>query len=133
MPFEEVETFTKDHHQPVARWLYESGARKRQGKPKLTISIPTTVCGTAKAERFVMLLGTGDDQGKVRIRGVPEKNAPPSAVKPTKHLHYFKFNFGVVPRLGEKSFDGDRVPVRKIGDDEFELTVPASWFEPDEE
>jgi hypothetical protein len=89
------------------------------------ISIATTICGTSKAEAFKLQIGSGEDRGKLRIVGLPA-DAP--GVIPTQHAHFFKWNFGFVPRLGEDEFEGERRPVRKIADDEFEIEVPESWF-----
>lgn len=136
MPFTEEETFTKHNAEPVARWTYEFGghADKREGKkPQLHISIPTTICGVCKKKRFALLIGTGEDAGKVIVRGIPDDKAKTHHIPPTEHQHFLKFNFGFVPKLGKRTFDGGHVPVRRIDDDNFELTVPKSWFELDED
>lgn len=137
MPFDEEETFTKYNAEPMARWVYEigghSGKPKNGKKPQLHISIPTAVCGVCKAKKFALLIGTGEDAGKVIVRGVADELAKPHHIPPSEHQHFLKFNFGFVPRLGMKPFDGDRVPVRRVDDNNFELTVPASWFEIEED
>jgi hypothetical protein len=79
MPFENLETITKANMPPMAKLSYmpptvrvgKSPAKKaRDPKPQLIVSIPTTICGTAKAKAFALLLGTGDDLGKLRIKGL---------------------------------------------------------------
>lgn len=103
----------------------KTGPVKNDKKPKLTISIPTTLCGTSKAKAFKLQIGSGDHAGKLRIVGVPAKAI---GVEPSQHAHFFRWNFGFVPRLGEDEFEGEKKPVRKISDDEFEIDVPESWF-----
>ncbi len=134
MPFDEVETFTKTNQPPAAKVTYLRGGhsdtkKATERKPSLVITVPTTICGVGKAEKFALLIGTGADAGKIVIRGMAKGTEKPAHIKPTEHQYYFKFNFGFVPRLGEDVFDGGHVPIRKIKDDEFELTVPKSWFE----
>lgn len=128
MPFEELETFTKANSPPEATISYTPRAKGMA----LVISVPTTVCGVSKSKMFRLLLGTGADRGRLAIRGdlVDGKKAKPGAgVEPTQHKHYFRFNFGQVPRLGSDKFEGQKCPVRKVADEEFEITVPESWFE----
>lgn len=131
MPFDDLETITR-HNQPPQATISYVVARKKTGpvkndkKPKLTIAIPTTICGTSKAKAFKLQIGTGAHAGKLRIVGVAAKAA---GVEPSQHAHFFRWNFGFVPKLGEDEFEGEKKPVRKIGDDEFEIDVPTSWFE----
>lgn len=130
MPFEPLETITKRNMPPTAKVTY---LRNVQGKkprpdaqPQLVISIPSVICGTAKAKTFALLLGNGCDTGKVRIKGcLSDKNG----IAPTELKRAFVFRFGFVPRLGDEIFDGGRRAVRKISDDEFEIDFPATWFE----
>ena len=72
----------------------------------------------------VLLVGSGADAGQIRIRGVKDD----SGIEPKQLMHAFVFRFGFVPRLGEDSFE-DRRPVRKIGDDLFEIDGSPSWFD----
>lgn len=131
MPFDDLETITKENMPPTATVTYDHATDKgkRGGKkPRLTISVPSTVCGTAKSERFKLQLGSGVDTGKLRISAVRD-----GGVKPSEHAHFFRWNFGYVPRLGsEETFAAEKCPVKKITDDVFEITVPASWFAPNE-
>lgn len=132
MPFENLETITKANMPPMAKISYmppaarasKKAARKGDPKPQLIVSIPTTVCGTAKAKAFQLLLGSGADRGKLRIKGVKA-----GGIEPKELAHTFIFRFGYVPKLGDDHFDGEHRAVRKIGDDEFEIDIPPSWFE----
>lgn len=130
MPFENLETITKQNMPPMAKISYmppqargkSAGKIVRDPKPQLMISIPTTVCGVSKAKTFVLALGSGADAGKLRIKGSKQ------GVEPKELKHAFIFRFGYVPKLGDDHFDGEHRPLRKITDDEFEIDVPISWF-----
>ncbi|UGY15156.1 hypothetical protein HAP48_0042630 [Bradyrhizobium septentrionale] len=132
MAFEEIETVTKTNQPPMAKLTYMrpkvrgTGQSKPGTEPQLMVSIPTTVCGAAKAERYVLQLGTGDDLGKIRITGSTSE----AAIKPRELMHAFVFSFGYVPRLGDDMFDDERGVVRKIDDSTFEIKVAASLFPP---
>jgi hypothetical protein len=132
MPFEDLETITRHNQPPQATISYciaqRNGKAKSQKQPKLTISIPTTLCGTSKAKTFKLQVGAGAHAGKLRIVGVPEKAKVAVGIEPSQHAHFFRWNFGFVPRLGEDQFEGEKRPVIKISDDEFEIDVPPSWF-----
>lgn len=126
MAFDVVETEGK-LNVPTALISYE---RKKGGKtaqqhrrPMLMVTIPTTICGAAKEKTHEFCVGTGSDAGKARVR--PSKSA--KAVKPTEFKNAFTWRFGYVPRLGTDAAAGDRVLVRKINDDEFEIDLPP-WF-----
>lgn len=126
MPFDELETFHKDNKMPEAKVSYEHAtekSRKAGAKPRLYLSIPTTVCGMSKSVHHRLLLGTGDDTGKLRVVGGER------GVKPSEHSNFFRWNFGHVPRLGETTFEAQHVPVVRVDDETFEVTVPASWFD----
>lgn len=99
-------------------------------KPSLTITVPTTLCGMSKSETFVLMIGSGDTAGKLRIKGevALKGDKKPMGVKPAQMKHAFRWNFGYVLRLGDDHFDGERCLVRKISDEEFELDVKADWF-----
>lgn len=133
MPFEDLDTITRHNQPPQATISYAVAERKGKSKasarPKLTIAIPTTLCGTSKAKTFKLQIGTGNHAGKLRIVGVPEKKNSAAGVEPSQHAHFFRWNFGFVPKLGEDQFEGEKRPVIKISDDEFEIDVPPSWFE----
>jgi len=89
-------------------------------KPRLAITLPTVVC-IAKSERFVFLLGTGPDKGKVRIRGVGKDK---KGVKPHEFKSHLILRFGYVPKLGDEIFDGERCALRRISDEEYEIDAP---------
>lgn len=135
MSFVELETITQRNMPPRAKLSYmrptgrgpSGGKRKDDAKPQLCIAVPTTICGTAKAKTFVLQLGTGENSGKLRIKGTSKPN---TGVAPLERKYHFQFKFGYVPRLGDDIFDGEHRDVRKISDDEFEIDIPASWFTP---
>lgn len=130
MAFETLETVARGKEPPTAKVAYLRGINRKTGKAKdgakpcLKISIPTTVCGLAKAKAFQIQLGKGGDAGKLRISGC---KSGIEGVEPSELKHAFTFNFGYVPSLGDEVFD-ERCPVRKITDDVFEIDVKASWF-----
>lgn len=134
MPFDDFETITKDNMPPVATLSYhpfrgKHGAKK-DAKPKLTITVPTTVSGVSKCARFKLQVGTGTDAGKLRVVGIPgSKPTDKPGVKPSEHASYLKFNFGFVPAWGSDKIAEDKYPLFKIDDDTFEIAVPASWCE----
>jgi hypothetical protein len=130
MPFNDLDTVAKARA-PEATISYSNKVRKT-GRAKadktlqLTISIGTAICGTPGAKAFKLQIGSGQDAGKLRIVGL---SAEVSGVIPTRHGRFHRWNFGFVPRLGDDQFQGEKRPVRKTGDDEFEIDVPTSWFE----
>jgi hypothetical protein len=130
MGFETLETVTRGKEPPTAKVTYLRGINRKTGtakegaKPTLKISIPTTICGLAKAKIFQILIGKGGDAGKLRISGC---KSGVEGIKPSEFKHALTFNFGYVPSLGDDVFD-ERCPVRKITDDVFEIDVKASWF-----
>lgn len=132
MPFDEVETETKDNMPPTALLSYMRPSRKggqearNKGKPRLSITCPTTICGTSKSERHVLLVGTGADKGKLRVRAHDPKRDKGKGVKPTEFKKHFIWRFGYVPKLGDEIFDGERHPVTRISAEEFEIIVPES-------
>lgn len=91
-------------------------------KPKLIVTLPTVVCGVAKSERFLFLLGTGADAGKIRIKGA--KKDDKKAVKPSEFKSHLMLRFGHVPKLGNAIFDGMHCPVKRISDEEYEIEAP---------
>jgi len=135
--FETLEIAQKEPPTAKISYLRGGGARSPKPgkpaknldgvKPKLKISIPTTICGTAKAKIFELQLGSGNDAGKIRISGCKSGNA--KGIEPAELKHAFTFNFGYVPKLGDDIFE-DRRPVRKITEDVYEIDVPPSWFMP---
>ena len=129
MPFNDLNTVTKQSA-PCATISYsnkvlKTGRAKNDKTPQLTISIAAAICCEPKAKAFKLQIGSGKDAGKLRIIGLPEEM---SGVNPRRG-RCWRWNFGFVPKLGDDQFQGEKRPVRKIGDDEFEIDVPASWFE----
>lgn len=126
MTFEIAETETKDNMPPTACLTYMRTKRKGGGafdrdkvKPRLSVTLPTVVC-IAKSERFLLLLGTDADAGKIRIRGTKEKKG----IKPSEFKKHLILRFGHVPKLGDAIFDGMRCPVRRVSDEEYEIDAP---------
>lgn len=129
MPFEIVETETKDTMPPTACLTYmrpkPRGGKpmdREKVKPKLIVTLPTVICGVAKSERFVLLMGTGADAGKVRIKGV--KKDTKGGIKPTEFKAHMMLRFGHVPKIGKAIFDQMHCPVKRITDEEFEIDAP---------
>jgi hypothetical protein len=130
MPFNDLDTVTKQST-PQATISYsnkvlKTGRAKNDKTPQLTISIAAAICGESKAKAFKLQIGSGKDAGKLRIVGLPEHT---SGVNPRRG-RCWRWNFGFVPKLGDDQFQGEKRPVCKIRDDEFEIDVPTSWFEP---
>jgi hypothetical protein len=132
MPFEPLETETKGNSpveaivtymRPKPRGKAAYADKGQSGRPVLRICIPTKICGIGKAEKHKLFIGTGDDAGKMRVAG----NTAEDSIAPKQLKHTFIWTFGYVPRLGEEVFD-ERLPVRKIEDDVFEIDVNPKWF-----
>lgn len=142
MSFDEIETVPKAALRPTAKIKYmrpqprkvKDGAEsrrkydRRKQYPQLQIILPTVVCGVGKAKAHRFLVGAGADVGKARIKGTGKVDE--LAVTPRELKHCFIWNFGFVPALGDEIADEEDVECRKIGDDEFEITLPA-WFKVD--
>jgi hypothetical protein len=126
MPFEEIETHTKHNAPPTALLSYmRSKARGKsavagngKGQPKLTVTLPTTICGLSKKDHFKLFVGTHQDAGKIRIKAATGAGS----IEPTEFKSHYIFRFGHVPSLGDEIFDGER-PARKVSDDEYEIDV----------
>ena len=136
MPFEELETEPKDLIVPTALISYMRPEKRKAKpgqaakpynremvKPCLIITIPTTICGIGKAKSHRFLLGTGSEKGKARIKGSTDAKA----VEPQEKKHCFTWKFGYVPKLEDEIADQERVLVRKINDNEFEIDLPEWW------
>jgi hypothetical protein len=127
MPFEELETETKANMPPMASLSYLTGKRKdskNKGimKPKLIVSLPTSIV-ISKCEKFVIQIGTGQDFGKLRIVGL-QKGVPGKGVSPTDFKAHIMLRFGHVPCFGDEIWDGVQVPIVRVDDDIYDLTVP---------
>lgn len=87
-------------------------------KPKLTVTLPTATM-ISKCRKFIVLVGTGKDKGKLRIKGVSGKDAKGADARDFKN--HVIIRFGHVPRFGDEIFDAERFPLRRINDDEYEV------------
>lgn len=136
MPFETIQTHAKGNEPPTAKLSYmrpqRNGVTKKDAKPVLRITIPTTMCGTSKSATFVLQVGTGDDLGKVRVAGITGKAGDGSlaGVEPKQTANAFIWNFGFVPLLGDDIFDDERGTITKIDGETFEISVTPSLFAP---
>lgn len=131
MPFEAVEVETK-HNRPVTASISymrptRKGEHKKGVRPQLIIAIPTSIAAISKKKFFQLQLGKGGDAGKARVTGQNAKNKFTIESRQLKFTCIF--NFGFVPMIGEDIADIERVAVRKISDDEFEIDLPP-WFKP---
>lgn len=132
MPFEELETEAKAP--PAATLSYmrkagKGGAVNGNRPPRLMVTLPTAICGLGKLPHHILMIGSGADLGKLRLKGVAKDTRAKGAVKPVEFKTHFIWRFGYVPRLGDEIFDKQACPVRRVGDDEFEIDVNPSWFE----
>ncbi|NPU69981.1 hypothetical protein HL667_33670 [Bradyrhizobium sp. 83012] len=130
MSFIEIECIPRGSEPPQAKLSYmrpklRKGGNKPGSKPELRITIPTTVCGTAKAETFVLQVGSGANAGKIRIVAASKAG---TGVKPSEMKNSFVFKFGYVPQLGDDIFDDERGAARKVETDVFEIDVSPSLF-----
>ena len=140
MPFGAVDFESKHNMKPRATVTYkvfrygekEFGPQDETKLPRLTVSIPTVLCGVAKSEKWAFLVGDGDDAGKIVVVGDLSplaKQAGAQCVVPiSQHKYFFKWNFGHVPRIAEFRVDAFVSEVRKIDDETYEMTVPIGMF-----
>lgn len=117
---------------PVATISYLRGTQKSKppkpgAKPKLNITVPTSVF-ISKAKLFRVMLGTGEDRGKIRIMAVAENGK--GGVKPHEFKSHLIFRFGHAPVLGEDIFDGAKCPIARVSIDVYDLTVPDAILPP---
>lgn len=126
--FEEAETISSSHKTPMATLSYmrpksrKTGQNKVGSKPQLHITIPTVLCGTSKSDRWVIMIGSKENKGKLRVQGVPKSDKSEKGIEPTQLKHCFRWNFGYVPKLGEDIFDGGHCPIKKISDEVYEIS-----------
>lgn len=126
MPFEPLDTVPRDSRRPMAAVSYQRSSKKSGAMPILRVSIPTTLAGLCKRERFALDGGTGADAGRARISGLA-KGAVTKGAPATFLRHALVIRFGYVPGLGEDAAAKDNVGVRKIDDNTWEIDLP-SWF-----
>lgn len=123
MPFDELDTVTKENMPPTAIVSYLRFKRKDKvahGKPRLQVYIPTVAC-TTKAERFKVMLGSGADKNKLRIVALPRGDK--GGILATTMKFMVRMNFGFVPRFGDEGFDGGRCALAKINETTFDITL----------
>lgn len=122
MPFETLETVTKENRPLMACISYCRHGKKKIGKPRLTIVLPSVIAGLSKKKRFVFQVGTGADAGMGQIAACGDKDK--RGVEPTNLKHSLRFSFGYVPAFGDDAAAAEHVPVRKVDDDHFLITLP---------
>lgn len=128
MPFEILETITKQNAAPTAKLSYLRHVRKGKEmdrskvKPNLTVTMPTTIC-LSKAEKFQIFIGSGVDSGKLRICGL--KKGVPGGVKAKEFKTHIILRFGYVPTLGDEIFDKVECAIVRVDTDTYDLTVPS--------
>jgi len=132
MPFDELETITKANEPPTASLSYTRHHRKGQlpkegTRPKLIVTVPAVIM-ISQAKLFRLFVGTGEDEGKLRLCGVPPGTK--GAVKGTDFKSFVVIRFGYVPRFGDEIFDGVRCEVVRVTDDSYDLLVPAAILPP---
>ena len=127
MPFEIIETVTKDNQPPMASVSYMRHVRKGKEmdrskiKPKLIVTLPTVIC-ISKCKKFRILIGTGADRGKIRIEGL--KQGVPGGIKATDFKGYIMLRFGHVPSFGDEIFEGVKCPIVRVDEDTYDLKIP---------
>lgn len=131
MPFEVLETETRGNETPRASLSYLRHVRKGKEmdrakvKPKLIITLPTVIC-ISKKKRFYILVGTGQDSGKIRLVGTDEER---KGVKPSEFKSFLVLRFGYVPALGDEIFDGAKCDICKISEDTYEIDAGVLFKE----
>lgn len=129
MPFEAIETQPRDSRPPMASLSYERPSRKgkeRAGLPALIVSVPTTLAGLCKRDRFRFEIGTGTDAGKARVCGIA-KGVPGTSAPGTMMKNALVIRFGEVKALGDDAAAKEQCRVRKIDDNTWEIDLPP-WF-----
>jgi hypothetical protein len=129
MAFEPLEVQTK-HNRPVTASISymrptRKGEHKKGVKPQLIIALPTSIASMSKKKLFQLMIGKGQDAMKARIIGQNAKNN--YTVEPRNLKFSIIYNFGFAPMLGDDIAGQERIAVRKISDDEFEIDLPP-WF-----
>lgn len=127
MPFEVVKTVSGSEKRTRASLSYKAVKGKNGGgtAPRLTVGIPATIADGFRPranQRFVFLLGTGDDAGRARI--APSSNG--IGVEPRMIKGGVTFLFGVAPELGDEEVPKQFCKVTAV-DGGFEIEVP-DWL-----
>lgn len=105
------------------RLKYKTGAKMKD--PKLVINIPkafTEGMTIVKGDRFVLMVGDGDDTGKAQL--IKASNGEGSKVQ--VFAGCVSLRFGYVPMLGHDAAEKEDVDVRQVTGG-FEIDLPA-WF-----
>lgn len=105
------------------RLKYKTGAKMKD--PKLVITIPrhfTEGVDINKGDRFILMVGDGDDAGKARLMKSP--NGEGSKVQVFSGS--VSLRFGFVPMLGHDAAEREDIDVRQVPGG-FEIDLP-SWF-----
>jgi hypothetical protein len=105
------------------RLKYKTGAKQRD--PRLLISIPrafTDGMTITKGDRYVLLVGDGDDTGKARL--LRSTNGDGSKVQVFSGC--VSLRFGFVPMLGHDAAEKEDIDVRQC-EGGFEIELPK-WF-----
>ena len=105
------------------RLKYKTGAKQRD--PKLLISIPryfTEGMTIVKGDRYILMIGDGDDAGKARLL----KSDNGGGSKVAVFSGCVSLRFGFVPMLGHDAAEKEDVEVRQC-EGGFEIDLPQ-WF-----
>jgi hypothetical protein len=105
------------------RLKYKTGARMKE--PKLVISIPkhfTDGIVIEKGDRYILMVGDGDDVGKARLM----KSSNGEGSKVQVFAGSVSLRFGFVPMLGHDAAEKEDIDVRQVPGG-FEIDLP-SWF-----
>jgi hypothetical protein len=105
------------------RLKYKTGAKQKD--PRLLISIPrafTQGMTITKGDRYILMVGDGDDQGKARL--IKSDNGDGSKVQVFSGC--VSLRFGFVPMLGHDAAEKEDVEVRQC-EGGFEIDLPV-WF-----
>jgi hypothetical protein len=123
MPFEAAEIETGPMKQVRASVRYMRSHRKSgKGLPRLLVTVPTAVF-ISKAEHFQLLIGTGADVQKLRIKGTKSKTL---CTKPKEFKSHLMLRFGHIKQYGEEIFDTTYCTIERLNDDEYEITLPMN-------
>jgi len=105
------------------RLKYKTGAKQKD--PRLLISIPrsfTQGMKINKGDRYILMIGDGDDAGKARLLKSP--NGEGSRVQVFSGC--VSLRFGYVPMLGHDAAEKEEIDVRQV-EGGFEIDLPQ-WF-----
>lgn len=135
MAFDILETLSRDRADvPFATLSYmRLKNSKKPSLPQLRITSPRSISGETTSDYFYLMVGSGDDDGKLLIVGDKATGfgTPPATMtKPATLKATHRWNFGFVPRLGDEIFGGERFPIARVTVDVFEVTMPVGFIPP---